>query len=371
MEIRRRRSLTGRVLLAVLFLVILAVVFAATVLVVWTTRSNSALINPALSIERIELPPDVQADQYAAVVWDEAILLAAATTGRRAESDLIELWRTGDGRGWENNGQIEMDDLIIDRPVLAVIGDRLVLYPETARPRAFDCPALFSFDGTTWSQAPLAGSGPPISTPVEGPADRWYAPGVRSQAVLLISSDDGLNWNRESVITNGAGDISAAIRIAADGRMLAVVSSAGDGGNGVVTQVGFSTPPYDRWTVESTQEGLRTPQLFSAEGEVYIAAPYLQTDRLSSIIGIGGRGRIGIYRMTESSFSLLSDLPSAGDASMPRVLLDEGIVTIFYRTHRTDRDYPPFFSALVPARPAAVQIASGNLFMAPGWDHTK
>jgi hypothetical protein len=72
---------------------------------------------------------------------------------------------------------------------------------------------------------------------------------------------------------------------------------------------------------------------------------------------------MSIYRVAGGAVEQLGDLPGAGSISRPSVLIDYGYVYAAYHTQQIDRDYPPFFGALLPTTTMVVRIPAGNLFM--------
>lgn len=263
--------------------------------------------------------------------------------------------RSRDGRRFEELARLSVPGRDIRDPKLAVIGGRLHLYalPNSGRMATPEGTLLAtSDDAVHWTPLePLEPEGWLFWRPKSNDGGRtWYVPAYwkghgRS---ILLRSQDGLHWERVSVIHEGDGNDETAIEFLPDGRMLAtlrleITPDTILGHHDGQTAIAVADPPYTVWTESRSRlTRLDGPNLFALDGQIFAVARYQPGPQgfLTRMGGVLSRKRTSLYRVEPDRLVRLSDLPSAGDTSYAGVVIRDGHLYVDYYTSRFDRDWP-------------------------------
>ncbi len=287
----------------------------------------------------------------------------------------IILLHSLDAHVWKEAARFDGQGEDIRDPKLAVVNDHLLLIVLLNRafdPLPYQTVCANSADGLTWTElAPALPPGWLLGHPKPSMQGTWYAPAhnLKTGAVQLFTSQDGVTWKAGATITGEKGADETAVEFLPDGRLLAVTRFEAGGGIFGHPQAGtllsVAEAPYDKWSVlhSSRPTRLDSPTLFSNQGRVYavgrsqphISGPYQWQGSAFS------RKRTSLYRVDVSGEDLthLADLPSAGDTAYAGVVVRNGQAILSYYTSPLRSDPAWLTGMLFPTsiRMAAIPLA--------------
>lgn len=161
------------------------------------------------------------------------------------------------------------------------------------------------------------------------PADRDGQP----TELHLVRSDDGLEWERVSVVTKNGSE--ATFRIAGDGAMRVAIR----GGDENRFTVAVAKPPYTDWRLRDLGEVIPAPRLVEAGGREYvIGRQHVRDPGDADDPGRIVERRTSIWRVEEDGVVHVLDLPSGGDTSYVGAVHHEdgALLLSYYSQHEVE-----------------------------------
>ncbi len=270
--------------------------------------------------------------------WKEAYYVCFRSGEHHLSMDgIIRVMRSEDMRSWEPCGTIRTHGDDRD-PHFAVTEDRLYVYFGVWDLQFGDGPKLpdrgsvrshvaFTSDGESWSDV----SG--VFEPgwwlwrVRHHDGTFYSlaytakrPRPNMRETLLIRSDDGLNWERVSRVTNERMCGEADLRFNDDGSMWIISRTGDEAGDAARFD---SDPSLMKWTRRDMGTLIHAPAIANW-GERFFVAGRGRTD---------GAYDTQFWEIDDASVKPLLTLPSGGDTSYPGLIPDPN----------ADPDGPPAF----------------------------
>ena len=211
--------------------------------------------------------------------WRGEYWLAYRTaTGHVARDGDIVVRRSKDTNTWQES--IRLDVSGDDRdPQLLPTEDRLLLYVNSLNQGSFDISVSFTGDGEDWSEPqPVYASGFILWKPVEHEG-RFYAgahrPGTNEQREAhLVTSADGLAWEKVSTIRAGQGERETALLFGRDGKLTAFLRSQQTVGGYILE----APPPYSDWRQRPAGVHLSGHAVYAFDGVTYLMGRLLVHD---------------------------------------------------------------------------------------------
>jgi hypothetical protein len=355
---------------------------ASTALGLWAfLRPNQARVSPALGVTSWPAVADGKHNSNTDLIhWRGSFYLVHATAPwhfASARTELV-LLRSADARDWTEVTRFHNPGEDIRDPKFAVIGGRLFLYWLNNRgfpePTPYSTRVSWSEDGARFEPARGVGHEGWLfwrpKTPDGGRSFYVTAYWHEHGKAALFRSQDGLAWERVSLLHEAPGVDETDLEFLRDGRALATARVEGRrrwfGDPDGYTLLAVAAPPYVEWTrTRSFLTRLDGPRLFSVDGRVYAVGRFEPGPKqvLSSTGSILGRKRTALYLVEPDRLVWLSDLPSAGDTSYAGVVEHEGSLYVSYYTSRVDRDWPWIYgmlarSDILMARVSAVSLSA-------------
>ncbi len=347
------RGILKTVLVAVGLLILLIILFIGISFV----RPNHSTVADGLGVEVWPAVSDGRHNSNTDLVFFRDafwLIHASAPWHFASETTRLILWKSADARTWEKVAEFQSPGEDIRDPKLAVIGDRLILY--ALKNTAFEAEpyltvAAASEDGKTWTSfVDMKPEGWLFWRPESDDGGKtWYVPAYWHEhgKSALLRSEDGLNWEVNSIIYSGDVNDETAIMFLPGGRMLATarleVSGYYFGDNRGNTLIATAEPPFMTWSYQhSTVTRLDGPALFSYNGRVYAVGRYQPGKKpfLFETGSILARKRTSLFLVEEDRLVWLSDLPSDGDTSYAGVVVRGDDAYVSYYTSSIKRDFP-------------------------------
>jgi hypothetical protein len=338
-------------------LILILVIGLGIILASWYFSTNTSKINPDL---QIELWNAVTAEGHNfntdLLLWNDHFYLIYQHSNTHffdGDSKLV-LLRSNDCKIWEKISEIKYEGLEFRDPKLAVIGNTLFLYALknfTYDPEPSQTFYATSKEGYEWSDfKEVEPKGYLFWKPKTLDSLTWYNTAYWHEhgKSILIKSDDGVNWEIVSTIYEGETNDETALEILSDGKIIVTARLEADpawhsGSKNASTLIAYSYPPYTDWIkTKSYLTRLDGPALINVDNKLYAAARFDPEGRdnwfgMSSVFGIK---RTAIYLVTDTSLTLLTELPSCGDTSYPGIVEKNGFLYIAYYTNDESKDYP-------------------------------
>jgi hypothetical protein len=377
----------------------------------WALRPNRARVAPALGLASWDLVADGEHNSNTDLIrWRGRWLLVHAASPYHMGTPRSRLLvrrcddaEPGPGSRWETLAELRVPGSDVRDPILAPVGDELLLYALTnqgfyAIPSGTVLAA--SADGERWSGfEPVGPPGwlfwrvrPHPSERAPGGRPLWYASAYwkdHGESILLRSAD-GRDWERVATIHRGDANDETEIAFlpgpdgALSDRLVATarLEGAADSLTGhprACTLLAFADPPYREWSetrkLRSAATRLDGPVAFADGGRLFAVArahpgPRRWPARLGSAFARKrtalwwidpGRETPGGAAAGDPRLVWLSDLPSAGDTSYAGVVLHGGSLYADYYTSRIDRDYPWLLGMLLRSDVRMARVPLGAL----------
>ncbi len=233
----------------------------------------------------------------------------------------------------------------------AALPDRLFLYytyfhnPEDKDKGWIECRVIYTDDGVTWSKSQLVKRSYNFWRPkvhngriyvaadtliqedgtMPDFAEQMDPAGTKVRRVMLLESEDGLDWREVSMIKRSGQECS--IHFRPDGELWAITRSK---------WFSRSKPPYKKWRTKELPErhGFAGAATTEINGNVYVSGRYYNMPR--------DKGRkyatvIWQYDPAIDNFKVITALPEPGfvDASYPAFITVDGDVYLaYYSSHR-------------------------------------
>jgi len=281
------------------------------------------------------------------------------------------LWRSRDGRTWENVTEFKAEHGEYRDPKFAAIHDRLFLYalPNlTLLAEPVTTVRTSSTDGVSWERpVEVEPSGWLLWRPKTRDGITWYVTAYWHEhgKSILLKSGDGIGWTTVSQIYDGERNDETDFDFLPDGRIIATARLEGSGGEWgdrtASTLIALAGPPYERWSYrKSGVTRLDGPCLFPYNGRIYAIGRY-QATRAPILVEQGGlysRKRTSIFLVAEEGLRYLTDLPSAGDTSYAGIARRGDELYASYYTSPIDKDYTWILGMF---RPSHIRMARIDL----------
>lgn len=209
--------------------------------------------------------------------WRGSYWLAFRTaTGHVSRDGDIVLRRSTDTHEWDES--IRLDVAADDRdPQLLPFAGRLFLYTNGLTDGAFRIHVSCTDDGEVWSQPrPAYEDGFILWKPVAHDG-RFYAgahrPGTDAQREShLVTSTDGLHWEKVSTIRSGQGESETTLLFGPDGQLTAFLRSQQTVGGSILE----SAPPYVDWSERPAGVHLSGHAVHRFDGVTYLIGRLLR-----------------------------------------------------------------------------------------------
>ncbi len=272
------------------------------------------------------------------IYWKDAYYICFRKGEHHLSMDgVIRVMRSDDMKTWEPCGQIRTHGDDRD-PHFAATKDRLFVYfgvwdlqfgrgarlPDRGSVRSH---AAYSTDGKTWSDVHGLFEPGWWLWRVRHHKGTFYSlaytakrPRPAMRETLLLRSDDGLEWERVSLVTNERMCGEADLRFNDDGSMWIVSRTGDEAGDAARFD---SDPSLMQWTRRDMGTLIHAPAIANWKHRFFIA----------------GRGRTDgeyntqLWEIKDASVTPLLTVPSGGDTSYPGLLPDKD----------ADPDGPPAF----------------------------
>lgn len=338
-------------------LILILVIGLGIIIASWYFSTNTSKINPDL---QIELWNAVTAEGHNfntdLLLWNDYFYLIhqhSKTHFFDGDSKLV-LLRSNDCKNWKKISEIKYEGLEFRDPKLAVIYNQLFLYALknfAYDPEPSQTVYATSKEGYEWSEfKEIEPKGYLFWKPKTLDSLTWYTTAYWHEhgKSILIKSDDGVNWEIVSTIYKGETNDETALEILSDGKIFVTARLEADplwhsGSKNASTLIAYSYPPYTDWIkTKSYLTRLDGPALINIDNKVYAAARFDPEgrDNWFGMSSVFGRKRTAIYLVTDTSLTLLTELPSCGDTSYPGIVENDGYLYISYYTNDESKDYP-------------------------------
>lgn len=281
----------------------------------------------------------------ALVHWREADWLAfrAAASHNSGDGDIVVL-RSPDGETWSE--ALRLNVLPDDRdPQFLATADRLFLYDPAMEGSKLTSFAVSTADGETWSQPQPVYEPQFIFWKPLTAGERFYATahrkaesdgGGKLREVHLITSNDGLQWDKVSTMRAGNWESETTLYLRPDGKMLGFIRTK----YSVAGHVLESRPPYAEWTQRPAGVHLSGHCVRTIGG-----VPYLFSRTMDES---GGNQGAAIYTIEGDDLKLYCTLPAGGDCSYPdAVERGDDMLVSYYSSHEGQTN---IYLARVPLR---------------------
>jgi len=264
----------------------------------------------------------------AMVRWkgDYWLSFRSATDHGTKDGDLIVL-RSSDAEQWSE--ALHLNVLPDDRdPQFLATSQRLFLYDPGRDGGMLKSFVIHTDDGNTWSQPrqvyqdhfifwkPVARQGKFYATAHISSSD-----GEKREA-HLITSMDGLQWEKVSLIRGGTWESETTIHFNTNNNMIVFLRQIRGSPSSAILE---SSPPYSQWKNRpSTGLYLAGHSVYTFDGVTY----------LLSRSSIGNQTGTRIYLFENGTLVPYCDIPSGGDCSYPAaVRIGNEMIVSYYSSH--------------------------------------
>ncbi len=376
----------------------LVVLLPALLLLVWLLEAKRKRIITDLRMETWIVADDGEHNAFTdMLIWQDDFWLVYVSSPSHfaSKKSRVVLLRSSDARNWQEVKKFDGAGQDIRDPKLGIIQGQLFLYALLNKqfdPAPYQTIAAHSKNGLDWTPFEVVmAEGWLLGRSITQDDMAWYAPAhhIDQGTVVVLRSNDGLDWNIQSTIFTGNDEHAdeTALHFLKDGGMVAVsrleAGSAIFGSEKAATLISTTAPPFQTWAqlARNTDNRLDSPNLFSVNDKLYVVGRF--QPRLNSAArnvknsnsrnGLGliftkqqGNGsafsqkRTAVFLVDEKTGNLmhLTDLPSAGDTAYAGVAIKDEKLFISYYTSDPYRDYPWLLGMLLPSR---IQISMLDL----------
>lgn len=289
---------------------------------------------------------------------------------------LIVRKSTDDGRTWQQTAEIDGGDLDIRDPKFLVIGEKLFLYVlmnVELNPEPFTTLFTWSDNGSDWEALEETGHPEWLFWRARERDGIYYVPAywyLHNKSILLTSGD-GVNWERRSPIYEGGRNDETAIAFLASGEIISTArleySDSVFGHKDGSTLISRSLPPYETFDVlaEDQSNRLDGPRLFVWDDRVFAVGRYQpgETFLWQNMGSAFTRKRTSLFEVTRTGLKHLSDLPSTGDTSYAGLVFRGDEALICYYTSNVKRDFIWFTGLLSPSPIRMARIDLGAMIL--------
>ncbi|MCP4011939.1 MAG: exo-alpha-sialidase, partial [Phycisphaeraceae bacterium] len=152
-----------------------------------------------------------------------------------------------------------------------------------------------------------------------------YQASPDASGIHLVSTVDGVNWDRRASLPVPGTPNEVTLRFAPDGSMRALIRREGGDGR---AWFGAAEPPFDRWSFTPLPESLGGPDFIRLADDRWLVGGRRRGDD-------GPRTVLGIWdERADGGWTDVAVLPSGGDTSYPGfVRIDDEILVSYYSSH--------------------------------------
>jgi hypothetical protein len=305
------------------------IVSAVAVLLLTALASQASELVEPISVTKVY--GDGRHNAFTALVrWKDQYWLAFrnADSHGYGEADIV-LLRSSDAEEWTEARRFNI--LPDDRdPQFLATEDRLFLYIPALEGARLTTFVTFTGDGEAWSSpAPVYEPRFILWKPFrEG--DRFLATahkkvegddGGKERQVHLISSADGLAWQKLATIRAGTWESETTLLAESQGKLVAFIRTK----YSVPGHIMESQPPYTDWTERSAGVHLSGHSVHTFDGVTYLFSRTMNDD--------GSNQGTMIYTYQDGTLTPYCALPAAGDCSYPEaVQIGDRMLVSYYAT---------------------------------------
>jgi hypothetical protein len=214
------------------------------------------------------------------VMWKGDYWLGFRKASGHTERDGdIYILRSKDRRKWDESLQIEVAQDDRDPQFLPTV-DRMFVYINSLfEERLFTAAVVWTNDGTTWSKPQqVYEPGYILWKPIEYHG-KFYAAAHRPGPIShrhshLVTSEDGINWNKVSTIREAQGESETTLHFGESGVLTAFLRSQKTVDGAILE----SKRPYNQWTERSAGVHLSGQSAYTFDGVTYVLSRLLQFD---------------------------------------------------------------------------------------------
>jgi len=255
------------------------------------------------------------------------------------EADLIVL-RSPDGDSWSEHKRVNW--LTDDRdPSLLATPTRLLLYDVAMEGSKLTSFVTFTDDGKTWSTPqPVCQQQYIFWKPIEH-GGRFYATAHlkshdgKERPVHLITSTDGIEWERISKIRGGNSESETTLHFASDEKMVAFLRQKHGSPQASILE---SAAPFEHWDERPCDVHLAGHSVYTFDGVTYLFSRTHHEKGTGTMVYVYEDGRLHPY----------CRIPSGGDCSYPSaVRIGEEMLVSYYSSHEGATN---IYTARVPLR---------------------
>lgn len=289
--------------------------------------AEEALVEPT-SVEK--LVADGKHNAFTALCrWKDAYWLAFRKGPSHAygEAD-IHVWRSPDAKKWTE--VLVVNALPDDRdPQFLVTPQRLFLYDPALRGSELTSFVVYTDDGEKWADPQPVYEPRFIMWKPIAHKGRFYAAahkkvegseGGKAREVHLITSTDGLKWEKISTIRAGNWESETTLYFAPDETLVAFLRQKYGGGGSILK----SAPPYTQWTQRPAPVHLSGHCVHTFEGVTYLISRTIAGKQTGTMI----------YLFEDDMLRPYCKLPSGGDCSYAEAVQVGGEMLIsYYSSH--------------------------------------
>jgi hypothetical protein len=143
----------------------------------------------------------------------------------------------------------------------------------------------------------------------------------------MYSSTDGSVWQLESLLNVTGRPNETTVRFLQNGKAMALVRREADDRKGMI---GLADAPYRQWSWTPLPSPLGGPNFIQLPDGTLIAG--------SRGFGATPGPHMVLFKITESGWEPLLELPSAGDCSYPGLVWQDNILWVsYYSTHENNQ----------------------------------
>jgi len=248
-----------------------------------------------------------------------------------ADGDILVL-TSPDAAEWKEAFRLDVDKLDDRDPQFLVAGSRLILYDAALKGRdGLVTYATHTDDGKTWSKpAPVKYDAQFFIWKPTAFNGRYYSgahkkdesTGGKGRAVHLVTSADGLAWEKVSVIRAGSWESETTLHFAPGGAATAFLRQKYGSPQAQILE---SKPPYTEWAARPAG----VPHFSGHSCHTIDGVTYLLTRSRDG----GGYGQI-IYTLDGGKLTPYCRLPAGGDCAYAEAVKRGGDMLVsYYSTH--------------------------------------
>lgn len=278
---------------------------------------------------------------------DQYILAFRTAKDHNSTDGDIVIMKSADAKTWTEATRIDIDKRDDRDPQFLMVGDKLMLYVASMKGPELVTYAIATDDGKTW------GKPQPVYEPrfiVWKPlafGKTFYASAHKKdetsngkgREVHLVKSDDGLKWEKVSLIRAGNWESETTIHFGSDGTAFAFLRQKYGSPQ---AQILTAKSPYTDWNnIPTDVRHFSGHSIHTIGGNTY----FLTRDRGGEK---GNEMGLVIYTFADGKLTPYCRLPAGGDCSYAEVVRDgDDLLVTYYSTHEKETN---IYIAVVPLK---------------------